>query len=167
MSTNNSRKTKMNVREITTQAFSSKNYYCNIKPKDGKFMATSITYRGNVPTSEIDEQIKNIQEKYSESFVEWIPNNVKSGIVTVPPIGLKMSCTFVANTTALSGLFIQIAKQFHQLYKRKAFLHWYKGEGMDEIEFQEAERNIKDLITEYQDKQEAKVNDFVDESQEY
>ena len=29
----------------------------------------------------------------------------------------------------------------------------YKGEGMDEMEFQEADKNVRDLITEYQDKQ--------------
>ena len=38
------------------------------------------------------------------------------------------------------------------MYRRKAFLHWYKGEGMDEMEFQEADKNVRDLITEYQDK---------------
>merc|ERR1712224_476587 len=27
----------------------------------------------------------------------------------------------------------------------KAFLHWYKGEGMDEMEFQEADKNVRDL----------------------
>jgi len=31
----------------------------------------------------------------------------------------------------------------------------YKGEGMDEMEFQEADKNVRDLITEYQDKQDA------------
>ena len=44
------------------------------------------------------------------------------------------------------------------MYKRKAFLHWYKGEGMDEMEFQEADKNVRDLITEYQDKQDAVVD---------
>merc|ERR1712173_166822 len=43
-------------------------------------------------------------------------------------------------------------------YKRKAFLHWYKGEGMDEMEFQEADKNVRDLITWYQDKQDAVVD---------
>jgi len=41
------------------------------------------------------------------------------------------------------------------MYRRKAFLHWYKGEGMDEMEFQEADKNVRDLITEYQDKEDA------------
>ncbi|CAN1147506.1 Tubulin beta chain (Fragment) [Linum perenne] len=34
--------------------------------------------------------------------------------------------------------------------RRKAFLLWYTGEGMDEMEFIEAERSMNDLISEYQ-----------------
>ena len=58
----------------------------------------------------------------------------------------------------LSGVFQRISAQFAKMYKRKAFLHWYKGEGMDEMEFQEADKNVRDLITEYQDKQDAVVD---------
>lgn len=29
-------------------------------------------------------------------------------------------------------------------------MHWYTGEGMDEMEFSEAESNVADLIAEYQ-----------------
>ena len=35
------------------------------------------------------------------------------------------------------------------MFRRKAFLHWYTGEGMDEMEFTEAESNMNDLISEY------------------
>ena len=38
------------------------------------------------------------------------------------------------------------ALQFSAMYKRKAFLHWYTGEGMDEMEFTEAESNCHDLM---------------------
>jgi tubulin beta len=32
------------------------------------------------------------------------------------------------------------------MFKRKAFLHWYTGEGMDVMEFSEAENNTRDLM---------------------
>ena len=41
------------------------------------------------------------------------------------------------------------------MMKRKAFLHLYTCEGMDEMEFLEAESNINDLTSEYQQYQEA------------
>ena len=36
------------------------------------------------------------------------------------------------------------------MFKRKAFLHAYIEQGMDEMEFTEAESNMDDLICEYQ-----------------
>ena len=36
------------------------------------------------------------------------------------------------------------------MFRRRAFLHWYTGEGMDEMEFTEAESNLNDLVVEYQ-----------------
>ena len=44
-------------------------------------------------------------------------------------------------------------------YGTQAFLHWYTNEGMDEMEFTEAESNMNDLISEYQQYQEATVDD--------
>ena len=49
-----------------------------------------------------------------------------------------MSGTFVANNTALESVFQRIGAQFAKLDNREAFLHWYKGEGMDEMEFQKS-----------------------------
>merc|ERR1712149_109890 len=86
------------------------------------------------------------QSANSDDFVEWIPNNMKTSVVEVPPKDAQQSCTFVANTTALKGIFQRLATQFGAMYKRK---------GMDEMEFQEADKNVRDLITEYQDKQDA------------
>jgi len=63
--------------------------------------------------------------------------------------GLKMSSTFVGNSTAIQEIFKCVCKQFTAMFRRKAFLHWYTGEGMDEMEFTEAESNMNDLVSEY------------------
>ncbi|KAF9606487.1 hypothetical protein IFM89_025762 [Coptis chinensis] len=46
--------------------------------------------------------------------------------------------------------------------KMKVFLHWYTGEGMNEMEFTEAECNMNDLVSEYQQYQDAIVEEEVD-----
>ena len=55
--------------------------------------------------------------------------------------------------------------------RRKAFLHWYTGEGMDEMEFTEADSNMADLVSEYQQYQDAPADlqDYDDdyEDEEY
>jgi len=153
----------VNVKELTNQAYSPRNFFSNVKPDDGKYMTASLIFRGPMSSQEVDEIIEKRQSANSDDFVEWIPNNQKTSIVEVAPKDYESSCTFVANTTALKGIFQRLATQFGAMYKRKAFLHWYKGEGMDEMEFQEADKNVRDLITEYQDKQDAVVGGDDDE----
>ncbi len=70
---------------------------------------------------------------------------------------------FLANTTAMIDLWKRVAEQFTAMFRRKAFLHWYTGEGMDEIEFTEAESNMNDLVSEYQQYQEAVIDAEGDE----
>lgn len=41
-----------------------------------------------------------------------------------------MSATFVGNTTAVQEMFKRVSEQFTAMFRRKAFLHWYTGEGM-------------------------------------
>ncbi|CAF1178851.1 unnamed protein product [Rotaria sordida] len=63
------------------------------------------------------------------------------------------------NNTAIQELFKRISEQFTAMFRRKAFLHWYTGEGMDEMEFTEAESNMNDLVSEYQQYQDATVEE--------
>merc|ERR1712213_292661 len=129
-------------------------------------MAANFTFRGDISTQEVDDNMEKLNTKNADDFVEWIPNNLKSGVITTSPKTSSLSATFVANTTALKGIFQRLATQFGAMYRRKAFLHWYKGEGMDEMEFQEADKNVRDLITEYQDKQDASYEEEGDEEDE-
>ena len=83
---------------------------------------------------EIEEQMQNVQSKNSTYFVEWIPNNVLTSQCNIPPRGHKMAVTFLGNSTAIQELFKRVSDQFTAMFKRKAFLHWYTQEGMDEME---------------------------------
>lgn len=125
----------------------------------GKHMAASCFFRGNISKLEVDNQMAEMQNKYSSSFVEWIPDNVKTTLCSVPPVHLNMSGTAVINTTAIIDTFQWNADSFNAMFKRKAFLHWFTGEGMDEMEFTEAIANVEDLIAEYQQYQDATVNE--------
>ena len=85
----------------------------------------------------------------------------------IPPRGLKMSATFVGNNTCIQHLFVRVGAQFSAMYRRKAFLHWYTGEGMDPMEFTEAESNMNDLISEMVQYQDAPTEDDYDNESEY
>jgi hypothetical protein len=110
------------------------------------------------------------QNKNSSYFVEWIPNNIKVSVCDIPPKGLKMAVAFAGNSTAIQEMFKRVAEYFTAMFRRKAFLHWYTGEGMDEMEFTEAESNMNDLVSEYQQYQDATAEEegeFDEEGAEY
>merc|ERR1712000_482713 len=86
-------------------------------------------------------------------------NNIKSSVCDIPPKGLKMAAVFLGNSTAIQELWKRVSEQFTGMFRRKAFLHWYTGEGMDEMEFTEAESNMNDLVSEYQQYQDATAED--------
>jgi len=73
-----------------------------------------------------------------------------------------MTATFVGNSTAIQDVFKRVSSQFSAMFKKKAFLHWYTNEGMDEMEFTEAESNMNDLVAEYQQYENAKVEELDD-----
>ena len=73
-------------------------------------------------------------------------------------------------STAIQDMFKRVAEYFTAMFRHKAFLHWYTGEGMNEMEFTEAECNMNDLVSEYQQCQDATAEEegeFDEEDGEY
>lgn len=139
----------LTVPELTQQMFDAKNMMCAADPRHGRYLTASAIFRGKVSSKEVDEQMYAIQTKSSSLFVEWIPNNIKSSLCDIAPRGLKMAATFIGNNTAIQEMFKRIGEQFTAMYRKKAFIHWYTAEGMDLMEFTEAESNMNDLVAEY------------------
>lgn len=119
----------LSVSELTHQMFDAKNMMTACDPRHGKYLCVAAVFRGRMSMKEVDEQIMNIQERNKSYFVNWIPNNVKTAVCDIPPRGLKMSATFIGNSTAIQELFKRVSEQFTAMFRRKAFLHWYTGEG--------------------------------------
>ena len=82
--------------------------------------------------------------EYSKQKLCLLPT-VKTVVCDIPPRGLKMAVTFVGNLTAIQEILKRISEQFTAMFRRKAFLHWYTGEGMDKMEFTGAKSNMNDL----------------------
>merc|ERR1712159_559064 len=117
--------------------------YADVKLTNGKYLTAQTTYRGDsISSQEVDENAAKMQDANSELFVEWIPNNIKTNIVNVAPKSSDLSATQIVNSTSMKGIYSRLREQFDSLYKRKANLHHYKDEGMDEMEFQEAQKNV-------------------------
>jgi tubulin beta len=140
--------------ELINQLFEGHNMMCAADPRNGRYLACACIFRGRLSVMDIEQRLLVMVNKNSSYFVDWIPNSITSAICDVPPTGMKMSSTFIGNNTAIQEVWRRLLDQYQQMFKRKAFLHWYLGEGMTETDFIEAEANTRDLISEYTQYQE-------------
>ncbi len=156
---------QVSVGDLTQQIFQASNMMAAADPRNGRYLTASALFRGQVSTKDVEDEMLKVQNKNSAYFVEWIPNNIKSSVCNIAPKipQADLSATFIGNTTAMQDVFRRISDQFSVMFRRKAFLHWYTGEGMDEMEFTEAESNENDLIAEYQQYQDATIEEEDDE----
>ena len=139
------------LRELTQEILSPQNILSSADPNHGKYLAAIAAYRGISHQEEINEQLVNIYKELSPNCIDWIPDNVKYSVSEIPQKACERSASFLGNSTAIQEMFRRVLEKFTFLFRRKAFLHWMTGNGMDEMELTEAESNIGDLISEYAD----------------
>ena len=152
---------RLRVSQLVSQLFQAGNNLAGCDPRRGRFLTVAAIMRGKVGMKEVEEVMSGMKNKMSENFIPWIPDSTMTAACNVPPPGLEQSGTVISNSTAITGLVYRIANRFSTLFKRKAFVHNYVNEGLDEMEFTEAASNIDDLICEYQSCQDssADIND--------
>ena len=111
------------------------------------YITVSGIFRGDVTLLEAELQMSTLPH---DIFVDWIPNNVLTTVCTVPNQNNRLSLSSIANATAISPILHRVIGEFDKLYSKKSFIHWYIGEGMDEMEFEMARESVTKLITNYE-----------------
>jgi tubulin beta len=64
------------VPELTGQVFDGKNFMTSNQGTDGRFYTCAVNFRGKLSSSEVEEQMRNVIDKNSSYFCEWIPDNI-------------------------------------------------------------------------------------------
>lgn len=55
----------------------------------------------------------------------------------------------LSNTTALRDTWTRLSREFEALYKRRAFVHYYTNEGMQQEDFASALETVNNLCDAY------------------
>lgn len=147
----------LSVSELTTECFEPRNQLVKCDTSKGKYMACCLLYRGDIVPKDVNTSIALLKEKHSVEFVDWSPTGFKVGINYQKPscrsggdmAAVNRAVAMLSNTTSIADAWSRLNRKFSLLFSKKAFVHWYYDESMEEEDFTDARDDLAALECDY------------------
>ena len=148
----------MDTAGITRAVFEPGSQFVKCDPSTGKYTSCCLLYRGDVNHGDVNEAITQIKANPEIQFVDSCPTDFKVGLNTQrlvtlpgdPMVRASRSVVMLSNTTAMASLWAGLHQKFDSMYKKRAFVHWYVLEGMEEGEFNDAREHLAGMMRDYE-----------------
>ncbi|KAL4427219.1 hypothetical protein ABPG74_022306 [Tetrahymena malaccensis] len=115
-----------------------------------KIICSHHMIRGaDIHQEEIESEYSKLYNLKNSLTTGWIPNSCSISYCDVQSKYNSKLIFSIISSQNIRHSFKNYAEQFTKLFRRKAYVHNYLQEGMDEMEFTEAESNFNDIISEY------------------
>ncbi|KAG5441262.1 Tubulin alpha-2 chain [Clonorchis sinensis] len=152
---------KYSAVELVRSVFYDTNQLLSVSAVKRAYISCALLFRGTTTPIEAINAVSAIKgDRMSRArFVDWCPTGFKIGVNFAPPvqpntlqtISLRNnSLSMIAGNLAIRDVWTGVGRRFDQLYEKRAYVHWYVAEGMEEGEFTLAREVIQQLVEDYE-----------------
>ncbi|EUB56931.1 Tubulin alpha chain [Echinococcus granulosus] len=156
-------KGQVDTTQLTESVFAPENQLVHQHEEEvNMYLTCCLFYRGNASVRDVNTCIDEMRSSNRLPFVDWCPTGFKVGISYQPMTTIEASRIGPSDTSVMalhnSTLFRtplhELTQAVETLLKRNAFLHWYKAEGLESDEIENALGGLKKLEADYNSRDE-------------